>query len=455
MLSGSDSIITSIADLTSFLNNTLLTQSTAIQLAIILICLSIGYVTRKLLPKTISGLIKEETDKSFSKNITKYKNQLSEFKVILWPLISGALLWIIQATAANLKIPGIAFTTETIRLASILLLAWAAIRFASIFISSPRLSRLFEFFAWSTAALAALGWLSPFISALDSVGIPTGETTLSIWRVMKMIIFLSLFFWLANKAVHYLQNQINITTSIAPSLRVLFSKISSFVLYGAAILFALNTVGIDLTAFAVFTGALGVGLGFGLQKIISNFISGIILLLDKSLKPGDVIEVETGNGITYGWVEKLGLRYTSITTRDGTETLIPNETFITNPVTNWSFSNERVRRKMPIGVAYDTDVEKAMELCQQAASATKRVLENPAPVCQLRGFEDSYVNLEVRFWIGDPAGGVKNVESAVNLAIWKLFKEHNIEIPYPQRDIHLRSLNGLPLALKTQSQSES
>jgi len=454
MSNESPNLMATFADLTSFINNTLLTKSTGIQLAFVLLALLIGYAVRHLIVRTTCQLINEDMDKGFTKSLAPYQSQIGELQAVLWPLISGGLLW-----AAHTFLPGnlppflTGITFETIRLASILLLSWAAIRFASIFIASPRLSRIFEFFAWGTAALAILGWLLPVINALDNFGIPTGETTLSIWRIFKVIVLLTLFFWLASKISSFMQGQIQATTSIAPSLRVLFSKISSFVLFGAAILFALKTVGIDLTAFAVFTGALGVGLGFGLQKIISNFISGIILLLDKSLKPGDVIEVETGNGTTYGWVDKLGLRYTSVTTRDGTETLIPNETFITNPVTNWSFSHSKVRRKMPVGVAYDTDVEKAIELCVEAAKSIDRVLDDPAPVCQLRGFGDSSVDLEVRFWLKDPSGGVKNVESQVNLAIWKLFREHNIEIPFPQRDVNLRSVDGVPLEIKPKESS--
>jgi len=451
------SLITNFSNLTTFIDQNILTKSMAAELIIIAAALIIGYLASHLLFNAIAKTFQKESRQAFTNKYSKYHQQLSEIKAVLWPLISGSLLWLAYKNIPDYEffLAGIlnkALPLYAVRTTAILLLAWAAIRFASIFIKSPRLSRLFEFLAWGAGALAILGWLAPFINGLDSVGITTGESTISIWRIIKVLVLLALFFWLASKISTLLQKQIQATTSIAPSLRVLFSKISSFILYSAAILFALNTVGIDLTAFAVFTGALGVGLGFGLQKIISNFISGIILLLDKSLKPGDVIEVETGNGVTYGWVEKLGLRYTSVTTRDGTETLIPNETFITNPVTNWSFSNSRVRRKMPIGIAYNTDVEKAMELCIEAATSVDRVLDNPEPVCQLRGFGDSSVDLEVRFWIGDPQRGVKNVESLVNVQIWKLFQANDIEIPFPQRDVNIRSVDGTPLEIKAKEE---
>lgn len=434
------------APIRTFLETVVVTPSMGLQLIFILFVFALAYALARLILSRAEAFARSSKGQWLTGFTTRFKTQLKALKTVLYPLIAGTILWFAHKAFNPLDLGAVKMTSEAIRLAAILTLAWAVIRFASVFITTPELSRPFIILAWGAAALAAVGWLTPFINTLDTIGFTTGETTISVWRVLKVIVLLGLFFWLAGKAVFFLQNQINKTTSIAPSLRVLFSKISSFFLYTAAALIALSMVGIDLTAFAVFTGALGVGIGFGLQKIISNFISGIILLLDKSLKPGDVIEVETGNDVTYGWVEKLGLRYTSVTTRDGTETLIPNETFITNPVTNWSYSHSRIRRKLPIGVAYNSDVEKAMQLCVEAAKSVERVLNHPPVVCQLRGFGDNSVNLEVRFWLSDPAGGVKNVESAVNLAIWKLFQQHEIAIPFPQRDIHIIGPDGKALS---------
>ena len=197
-------------------------------------------------------------------------------------------------------------------------------------------------------------------------------------------------------------------------------------------------VGIELSSLTILGGAIGLGLGFGLQKVISNLISGVILLLDKSIKPGDVISIED----TYGWINKLSARYVSVITRDGRETLIPNENLITNHVENWSFSDTKVRLRSPIGISYDADVRKAIELCKQAALNCDRVLNSPAPQCPVKGFGDNSVDLELRFWIRDPARGVTNIKSMVYLEIWDLFHEHGIEIPYPQRDVHIKQ--GLP-----------
>ena len=184
--------------------------------------------------------------------------------------------------------------------------------------------------------------------------------------------------------------------------------------------------------------ALGVGLGFGLQKIFSNLVSGIILLMDKSIKPGDVISL----GQTFGWINHLGLRYTSVITRDGIEHLIPNEELIIQRVENWSFSNKLIRLRAPVGISYDSDVRKAMALCLEAAMATSRVQKDPEPKVQLIGFGDSAVNLEIRIWVDDPEEGRANIISEVLLNVWDLFKEHGIGIPYPQRDLHIRSVFG-------------
>ena len=173
-----------------------------------------------------------------------------------------------------------------------------------------------------------------------------------------------------------------------------------------------------------------------MQKIVSNLISGIILLLDKSIKPGDVITV----GETYGWVNSLGARYTSLITQDGKEFLIPNEDLITQRVENWSFSNSTVRLKIPVSIAYSSDVRKAMSLCEEAARQTPRIIATPPPICLLVAFGNSSVDLELRAWINDPVNGVKNVKSDVLLRIWESFHEEGITIPYPQRDIHIRSM---------------
>ena len=193
--------------------------------------------------------------------------------------------------------------------------------------------------------------------------------------------------------------------------------------------------GNHLTALTVFGGALGIGIGLGLQKVASNLVSGLTLLMDKSIKPNDVIAV----GDTYGWIASLGARYAAVRTRDGIEHLIPNEELITQRVENWSHSDKTVRLKVPVGISYKSDVRLAMRLCLEAAGTVERVLAAPEPRCLLRGFGDSSVDLEIRIWIDDPEEGRANVMSEVLLGVWDRFHEHGIEIPFPQRDLHLKS----------------
>ncbi|MCZ6859495.1 MAG: mechanosensitive ion channel, partial [Alphaproteobacteria bacterium] len=210
-----------------------------------------------------------------------------------------------------------------------------------------------------------------------------------------------------------------------------------------AVFAALNSIGIDLTALAVFSGAVGLGIGFGLQKVISNLISGVILLMDKSVKPGDVIAI----GDTFGWINTLSARYVSVITRDGIEHLIPNEELISQRVENWSYSNTLVRFRMPIGISYDSDVVNAMALTVEAAKMVERVRDDPAPVCRLMNFGDNAIELELRIWISDPQAGVANVRSEVLLNIWTMFNENGIEFPYTQRDLHIKSSVPLRVAV--------
>jgi len=204
-------------------------------------------------------------------------------------------------------------------------------------------------------------------------------------------------------------------------------------MYAAAFFIGLKTVGVDLTGLAVLSGAIGVGLGFGLQKVVSNLVSGIIILLDKSIKPGDVISL----GETFGWINSLGARYVSVVTRDGKEYLIPNEDLITSQVVNWSHSNEFVRLDIKFGTAYQDDPYKVRKLAIEAAMSVDRVMKSKPAVCHVIGFGDSSVDYVLRFWITDPTGGLTNIRGNVYLALWDAFQANDISIPYPQREIKM------------------
>lgn len=316
-----------------------------------------------------------------------------------------------------------------------LLSAWLLIRIASKLLKNNAASNFVAGVAWTLAILNIFDWLMPVITFMDSISFTIGSIRLSPLIVIKAGISLWLSLWLASLLAAFLDRRLDKTENVTPAMRVLSVKLLHIGLITAAFLITFSAVGIDLTALAVFGGALGVGLGFGLQKIFSNLVSGVILLMDHSIKPGDVISV----GQTFGWINHLGARYVSVITRDGIEHLIPNEALITERVENWSYSDNLVRLRLPVGISYNSDVRLAIKLCVEAAVATPRIQQKPEPRCLLKGFGDSSVELELRVWINDPPNGRANVLSEILLGVWDKFHENGIEIPYPQRDIHLRS----------------
>jgi small-conductance mechanosensitive channel len=293
---------------------------------------------------------------------------------------------------------------------------------------------------WIIAALNILGLLDKTIAVLDAPHFVIGTLTISPYRVIKAIAALALLLWAATYVGSLMDTRINTSHSLSPSLKVLISKLLKFTLIGVAVLIALNAMGIG-DSLTVFSGAIGLGIGFGMRSVFANLVSGVILLLDRSIKPGDVIAVKD----TYGWVNTLGGRYVSVITRDGTEHLIPNELIITEYVENWTHTDNNVRLKIPVQVHYKSDVRKAIEVCIAAAIETRRVLDQPAPTCLLREFGDSSFKLEIRIWINDPTNGVSNVRSEVMLKVWDKFRANGIEIPYPQRDVHVVTDERLPV----------
>jgi len=289
---------------------------------------------------------------------------------------------------------------------------------------------------WSGFVLYSVGWLDVVIQGLDAVGFSIGnDNRLSLLGIIKLILMSAVFLLVALWLSRQLDVRLRKSSVLDISMRVAVGKIFKFSVITIAILTALSSVGIDFTALAVFGGALGVGIGFGLRNIVSNFISGFILLFDRSIKPGDVITI----GETFGWVVALHARYVVVKNREGVETLIPNENLVTSEVINWSFSDRKVRLKLPFQISYDDDPEQAMQTITDAVSDMERVLMNPDPVCRLMGFGDFGIELQLRVWITDPQNGVANIRSEINLAIWKAFKQAGITIPYPRQDIHFLS----------------
>jgi small-conductance mechanosensitive channel len=265
------------------------------------------------------------------------------------------------------------------------------------------------------------------------------------WALIKALVVVTLFLAAASLISRTVESRVMKLEGLALPTRIGISKFTYFFLLGLGILLGINAAGIDLTTLTVLTGAMGLGLGFGLQAIAANFVSGFVLLMDKSIKPGDVISFTGMTGTStenFGWVEELRGRYVVVRDRDGVSTLVPNQNVITNPVINWSYADPRVRLKLPVRISYGDDPELALKVLEGVAFCNPRVLADPKPVSRLMNFGDSGIELELRFWITDPQEGVNNVRSDVNRAIWRAFKEHGITIPVAQRDLRMVTVRG-------------
>ena len=346
--------------------------------------------------------------------------------LIWFVLISGAIYLVMQ----NITWPSRSYL---IGIFSTLAAIWVCIAFATRLVRNRPMRRLVTWGLWIYATLNSLNLVDDVSIFLDSLALTIGEFRLSVLTVLTAIVAIGLLFAVARIVSQTTAATIRKNEDISPSMQVLAVKGVQITLYGIAFFVGVKSVGVDLTGLAVLSGAIGVGLGFGLQKVVSNLVSGVIILLDKSIKPGDVISL----GETFGWIQTLGARYASVVTRDGKEYLIPNEDLITGQVVNWSHSDDFVRLDIYFGTAYDDDPHQVRKLAIDACRSVNRVLQDRAPVCHIVGFGDSSVDYILRFWIRDPTGGLTNIRGNVYLALWDIFKENNISIPFPQREVKM------------------
>lgn len=409
---------------------------TAVQFGIVVCALLIAKAFASRLKASIDHLEENPKFPNWLQPIVRAISPLS------LPIVWLVLQWFSMFAAKTAQWPSLLIESTVS-----LLTAWVVIRFASGFIKNRSLARTLAIIAWSIAALNLVGLLDATRDILDAMAFSVGDIRLSVLGLLKAGLVLALFLWLAGVISRQAEAKLTQANALSPSARVLLGKLLHIALIVVAIVAALESMGVDLTALAVFGGAIGLGLGFGLQKVISNLVSGMILLMDKSVKPGDVIAIDD----TFGWINRLSARYVSVITRDGTEHLIPNEDLISQRVENWSYSDSLIRLKLPIGIAYESDVPKAMELAVKAATGANRVLQNPNPVCRLMNFGADSVELELRVWIEDPQKGVANVRSDVLLNVWNEYHNGGIEFPFSQRDLHLRS--AVPLEMKVSRNS--
>jgi small-conductance mechanosensitive channel len=320
-----------------------------------------------------------------------------------------------------------------------LALAWLAIRLITSVIHNAFIVRLVSLAAWLVAALSIINQLDPVIDALDSVSVVLGGLRLTPLLVINFGLLLIIALWLTNVASNFAESRINQSTDLTPSIQVLLVKMIRLGLMIVAVAITMSAVGINLSALAIFSGAAGVGIGFGLQKIVANFISGIILLADKSVKPGDLVTI----GDSSGRISAMKTRYISVAAGDGREFLIPNEDLVTQKVTNWTYTDKNTLVKVLFGTNYEADPRLVCKLAIEIAVSTPRALKDKPPNCILTEFTEAGMKFSLTFWISDP-DGMDNVKSDVMLALWDTFKREGIRVPYPVREIRVRG-GALPV----------
>ena len=406
-----------------------------LQIAVIVGCIVVAWIVARTLGPRLEGWALSKSGRPKWQLrwivILRRRMQLGIFALLAWAATGGfALLYTFPSRRYLLA------------LAATIATAWFFIGIATQVVRNRFLRKIIGWGLTAYATLYYVGYLDEATGFLDRVAISFGDFNLSLLALLKAAVVTGLLFYAARLLSTTAAARIRANEDISPSMRVLTVKFLQITLYSAAFFIGLKAVGFDLTGLAVLSGAIGVGLGSGLQKVVSNLVSGIIILLDKSVKPGDVISL----GDTFGWIESLGARYVSVVTRDGKEYLIPNEDLITGQVVNWSHSHEFVRIDLHFGTSYHDDPHLVRKLAVEAALGANRVLQNRPAVCHITGFGDSSVDYILRFWIRDPVEGLTNVRGAVYLALWETFKEHGISIPFPQREVKV--LDGSVLAMR-------
>lgn len=332
-------------------------------------------------------------------------------------------------------LPHVGFKPQLYDAVHQLLLAWLLIKTIRILTKKKMATWLIAGVILPMTILSIIDLWQPLMDFLDTLALSVGSYKVSVYSVLEFLFVVMVLFWSVGKVTGFIEQHLKSSRALSVSNRTLVVKLLQIFLYIAAFLLTLDILGIDLTALAVFSGALGVGLGFGLQKITSNFISGLILLFEKSVKSGDMVEMADG---TYGLIKQISARFTLIQTYDGKEIMVPNEDFITQQVINWTHSNTEGRLENRIGVAYGTDLKKAKELILEAIEENKNILDHPQTQCNLEEFGDSSINFLIRFWLKDISVGRRRVMGEFLMTVWEKFVDNDIEIPFPQRDLNFK-----------------
>jgi small-conductance mechanosensitive channel len=395
----------------------------------------------------IAWLFAAKIGQYLEKDIAKVKAHMrfvltpAHFAIVLKYFFWLLLVWFCQVLFKEFTMPA-----NLLRMALILLVAVLVIRLASFYIKSTFWSRFVYVTCLIVISLRIFKLWEPTVRLLDSMTIGLGKISISVWGLTEAIIVFILLWAAAGAANRFIAHWLMTSTKLTYSDRTLLQRVIKAATVAVVILISLRAAGIHMTAIAVTGGAIGLGIGVGLQKIGSNLISGIMLLISKPIRQGDMIAFPKGfGGASWGWITQMGLNYVQVATRHGSLLLIPNEVFVTQKIENLSYDDNQVRLHIPIGISYGSDLKKAIALAVQAAMSIDRILKVPEPKCLVVEYGDSTVNLELRAWIDDPKNGIGNVKDAVLLAVWDSFHTNGIEIAFPQRDLHLKS--AVPLKI--------
>lgn len=401
-----------------------LTVSNGVQLAITIASIGIAII--------ISMVFRNYFSVEKARERHKWEAQLYPY---LYPLLAPMLALVLLSTGYVL-VHQFNGEPEFLRGTTLLTMIWLVLRSVQVFTKNAFIKWLITLIIIPLVILNVFGLLDPIVTYLDGLAITIGTLKLSVYKILKSIVSIVVLLWLAGVAIHSSEVYIRRIHGIRSSNKELLIKILQVLIYFVIFILALDILGINLTALAVFSGAVGVGLGFGLQKISSNFISGLIMLFERSIELDDLVQLDSG---IYGYIRHMGARHSVIETFDGREVMVPNEDFITQKVTNWTYSTKKGRVEFKVGVAYGSDLRLVQKLVLEAAAEHPRCSKDPAPSCFLSEFADSSVNFLLYFWVDDVTDGRLEPQSDVMFSIWEKFKEHNIEIPFPQRDIHIKT----------------
>jgi small-conductance mechanosensitive channel len=415
------------------------------QLAVVALALVGGWLVSRTVQQRVAARLQAQASRP-AQRIDLLQFSIDGFRRLAFPVASlalvvlgGLLMW----TAGLIRRTG---DVQFLRLAFTLLVALAAIRLLVYVLRRSfhrshwlkNFERAIAAVVWLVVALHVTGLLTDLIEVLEGMRVSIGKSHMTMWDLLigaiSVVLTLLVAMWIGS----VIEARLMGATSLTPNSRVVMSRLSKALLAFVAVLIALSLVGIDLTVLSVFGGALGVGLGLGLQKIASNYVSGFIILLDRSLTIGDMITVDK----YYGAVSQINTRYTVIKALDGTETIVPNEMLVSSPVVNHSYSDRKVRVGVKVSVSYSSDIDRALQILVDAARAQPRVLADPGPAAFIVGFGADGIDLEVGFWIRDPEEGTLAVRSEISRQLLRRFQEEKIEIPFPQRDIRI---SGIPV----------